>query len=111
MKVKTDPVIRLKEQVMEKSISNNKMDTVIKNLIEDAEDHTIDKLFNIINEKLKEENISINSPNVWEEVPVALFYECDSSRFGALFRKLHRMVHPQGYLCKTTARAVGCRNS
>ena len=44
MKVKTDPVIRLKEQVMEKSISNNKMDTVIKNLIEDAEDLLINYL-------------------------------------------------------------------
>ena len=58
---KKDPTIRLKNSVVpeEKEIPASKLDGVIKNLIHDAEDKTIDKLFHIITEKLDNENVII----------------------------------------------------
>ena len=40
---------------------NNKLDTIIKNLINEAEDKTVDKLFNIIMNKLEGENLMIKN--------------------------------------------------
>ena len=43
------------------TLNENKMDTLIKNLIHDANDETIDKLFSIINNKLDNQNIAMKN--------------------------------------------------
>jgi len=58
-----EPTIRLKNEFIteEAKVTTSKLDGVIINLIRDAEDNTIDKLYRIITEKLDNENVVIKN--------------------------------------------------
>jgi len=61
---KKNPPVRVRKDeatIIQDDRQNNKLDTIIKNLINEAEDTTIDKLFNIIMDKLEGENLMIKN--------------------------------------------------
>ena len=61
IKPKKEPPVRMRREDIFISNQPTKLDAVIKNLINDAEDKTIDKLFNIIIDKLEGEDLIIKN--------------------------------------------------